>query len=88
VKLKVAFLSLVVLHDDQPSNISGDDSDPTLKSTSSSARLHDAAEKYFDNVRRDLTTVAGVTTAHGMTQLRNNCSRACPFDHIGYVCVS
>ena len=83
VKLKIAFMSLVVLHDDQQSSVSSDDMDSMSTSISLSGRLHKVAEKYFDNVRRDVT-IAGVATASGMAQLRNNYSKACPVNHIGY----
>jgi hypothetical protein len=86
VKLKVAFLSVVLLHDDQLTSMSNEDNDLSLNSLSSKTRLHGLAEKYFDSVRRDVT-IAGVTTAQGMAQLRNSYSKACPVDHIGYTAV-
>jgi len=84
IKLKVAFMSLIILHDDQPTSVTSDDNNDLSTSISLSGRLHDVAEKYFDNVRRDVT-IAGVTTACGMAQLRNDYSKACPVNHIGYV---
>lgn len=86
VKLKVAFLSLILLHDDQLTSMSNEGNDSSMNSMSSKSRLHNIAEKYFDSVRRDVT-IAGVTTAQGMAQLRNSYSKACPVDHIGYAVV-
>ena len=84
IRFKVAFLSVIILHDDHHANVPSEDADEGSVSHSRFSRLHDIAETYFDKVRRDVT-IAGVTTTYGMAQLRDNYSKACPVNHIGYV---
>lgn len=79
VKLKVAFLSVVVLHDD-PTSVPQDSSEPAATSVD---RLREMADKYFDSVRRDIS-IAGVSTPDGLAQLRKGYSKACLLDHLGY----
>ena len=78
-KFKVAFLSVVILHDD-PTSVPQDSSVPASKSVD---RLREMADKYFDCVRRDIS-IAGVSTPDGLAQLRKGYSKACPLDHLWY----
>jgi len=78
-KLKVAFLSVVILHED-PTSVPQDSAQPAATSVS---RLRETADKYFESVRRDIS-IAGISTADGLAQLRKGYSKACPLDHLGY----
>jgi len=78
-KIKVAFLSVVILHED-PTGVPQDSSEPAPTSVD---RLREMADKYFDSVRRDISIV-GVSTPDGLAQLRRGYSKACPLDHLGY----
>jgi len=78
-KLKVAFLSVVVLHED-PTSVPQDSTESAVTSVD---RLREMADKYFDSVRRDIS-IAGVSTPDGLVQLRKGYSKACPLDHLGY----
>jgi len=78
-KFKVAFLSVVILHED-PASVPQDSSEPAATSVD---RLREMADKYFDSIRRDISIV-GVSTPDGLAQLRKGYSKACPLDHLGY----
>jgi len=78
-RFKVAFLSVVILHED-PTSVPQDSSEPASTSVD---RLREMADKYFDSVRRDISIV-GVSTPDGLVQLRKGYSKACPLDHLGY----
>ena len=78
-RFKVAFLSIVILHED-PTGVPQDSSEPAPTSVD---RLREMADKYFDSVRRDISIV-GVSTPDGLAQLRKGYSKACPLDHLGY----
>ena len=56
-KFKVAFLSVVILHED-PTSVPQDSSEPAATSVD---RLREMADKYFDSIRRDISIV-GVST--------------------------
>jgi len=79
-KLKIAFLSIVILHED-PSTVPHEAHEVTSTCTSME-KLREVAEKYFDSVRRDVT-IAGVSTQAGLAELRNGYSKACRLDHLG-----
>jgi len=78
-KFKLAFLSVVILHED-PAGVPQDSSEHAVTSVD---RLREMADKYFDSVRRDIS-IAGVSTPDGLAQLRKAYSKACPLDHLGY----
>ena len=79
-KLKVSFMSVIVLHEDPPNTLQ-DGGEPA---STASDKLKEMSEKFF-GLAQGIATITGVSTAAGLAQLRVEYSKACPFDHLGYV---
>ena len=74
-KLKVSFLSVVVLHEDPPAS----PSDGLEPCTNSAQKLKVMAEKYFSRALGISTTGMGTD----LVKVREQFTEACPFDHLG-----
>ena len=73
-KLKISFLSAMILHEDPPATPS-DALDP---GQTSAEKLREMAKQYFGRVPGISTTGIGPE----LNQIRDQFTEACPFDHL------
>ena len=74
-RIKMSFLSVIVLHEDPTPTIS-DGIDPTITSWQ---KLHKASEKYFGLIAGISTTGA---SGQDLINIRQQLSKACGSDHL------